>query len=635
MKVIVLCGGIGSRLEDYSFPKPLNMIYGKPAIAYTLHNLPNSVRTIYFIISPHLEAYNFQEIVVNIFKDRECIFFPLKYFTRGAIESAWCGTLALPNDTENIVFLDNDVMYDFPENFFQEKSNAFLGYSIDNSSSEAYSFIQLHGTNVTAIKEKKKISNKYNCGIYGFKSIEQFRKVALKRLSIPTNSELYLSILFEDLLNNGECIEGIEFPPGVTHIGSLNELKLAGDKIPKRIMRVCFDLDNTLVTYPSIPGDYKIVKPIDTMIEYAKFLHREGHTIIIHTARRMTTHNNNIGAVIKDIGKITFDTLEKFNIPYDELIFGKPIADIYIDDRAVNPYRNDMACMGIINYEKKELPLNKLQNNKYNTIELKNGIIIKRGLYNFLKGEIYFYESFPNDISISTIFPKFYGSNKYDDIGELRTEYIKGIPFYTLYKSELLTEYHIQQLFDILDRLHAIPGTDIPNHDEIYDNYIGKLKNRFTDKDVYYFSDSSIYQSRCLDNLEIYLQSRPECVAYIHGDFWFSNILLDFKNNIKLIDMKGRLESRLTLGGDKMYDYGKLYQSILGYDLILNNETVSSDYSNIIKECFLNEIHKRDINIKHLQYVTISLIMGTLHSIECKDNRKRIWNWLKENMELA
>ena len=52
----------------------------------------------------------------------------------------------------------------------------------------------------------------------------------------------------------------------------------------------------------------------------------------------MTTHNNNIGKVMKDIGVITFKTLDDFNIPYDEIIFGKPIADVYIDDKSINPY---------------------------------------------------------------------------------------------------------------------------------------------------------------------------------------------------------------------------------------------------------------------------------------------------------
>ena len=69
MKVFVLCGGIGSRLEDYSFPKPLNMIYGKPAITYTLQGLPSDIKTIYFIYSPHLKKFNFEQIVINQFKD--------------------------------------------------------------------------------------------------------------------------------------------------------------------------------------------------------------------------------------------------------------------------------------------------------------------------------------------------------------------------------------------------------------------------------------------------------------------------------------------------------------------------------------------------------------------------------------
>ena len=44
------------------------------------------------------------------------------------------------------------------------------------------------------------------------------------------------------------------------------------------------------------------------------------HIIIIYTARRMKTHKGNVGKITADIGKITFDTLEKFNIPYDDFI---------------------------------------------------------------------------------------------------------------------------------------------------------------------------------------------------------------------------------------------------------------------------------------------------------------------------
>ena len=50
------------------------------------------------------------------------------------------------------------------------------------------------------------------------------------------------------------------------------------------------------------------------MIELLKKFKSDGHEIIIYTARRMQTHNSNIGKVIKDIAMITFQTLDKYNI---------------------------------------------------------------------------------------------------------------------------------------------------------------------------------------------------------------------------------------------------------------------------------------------------------------------------------
>ena len=50
----------------------------------------------------------------------------------------------------------------------------------------------------------------------------------------------------------------------------------------------------------------------------------------------MRTHSGNVGAVVRDIGKVTIDTLDKYSIPYDEIYFGKPYAHFYIDDLAIN-----------------------------------------------------------------------------------------------------------------------------------------------------------------------------------------------------------------------------------------------------------------------------------------------------------
>jgi len=627
MKVFILCGGIGSRLEDYSFPKPINMIYGKPAISYTLQNLPPEITTIYFIISPHLHRFNFEQIVKNQFKTRTCIFLNLSYFTRGPVESAWCGLRDLVDDNEPIVFLDNDVLFEFPNKFFEYNGSAFLGYSTDNTNSEAFSFVQLNEEKITMVKEKKRISNHFICGVYGFKSLSQFRELASHRLSIINDSELYFSSLFEDIINNGELITGIQFPDTICHIGSLKELRQSIGLIMRPQMRICFDLDNTLVTYPDVPNDYSTVKPIESMISLVQRLHNEGHTIIIHTARRMATHKNNVGSVIRDIGRQTFDTLEKFNIPYDELLFGKPIADMYIDDRAVNPYRNDMESMGLIDYTSKEVPINKLNNNKYNSIELEGNTVIKRGPCEYLRGEIYYYENLSPNLSITKFFPKYYSSKITSNNAELRTEYIKGIPIYTLYKAELLTRDHIKQLFEILDCIHNTKSSVLPSIEAVYSNYIHKLEHRFTDKNIYSFTDVEKYQTQCINGLKEYMNTTPTIVNYIHGDFWFSNIMLDFKNNIKLIDMKGRLESTLTMGGDPMYDYAKLYQSILGYDIMLYNDSISDKYKTKIKQYFFDEIIIRNINETRLKAITFALIIGSLHAIESKEIQIRIWNW--------
>jgi hypothetical protein len=39
--------------------------------------------------------------------------------------------------------------------------------------------------------------------------------------------------------------------------------------------------------------------------------------------------------------------------------------------------------------------------------------------------------------------------------------------------------------------------------------------------------------------------------------------------------MKGQVDNILTTNGDIYYDYGKLYQSILGYDIILNKNNLN------------------------------------------------------------
>jgi len=629
MRIIVLCGGSGSRLADYSLPKPLNMINGVPSIAHCLKNLPEAVTTLHFIAAPHLAKYNFEEIVTNLFKTRKCIVHWIPYFTRGPIESAWLGTSDLPNDDENIVFLDNDVVYNFPNTFLEPKDAAFLGYAKDTTSSEAYSFLTMDDDGfITNYKEKKRISDNFCCGVYGFKNLTQFREVAKAIMNDHIYSELFMSAIYQVFLKHEIRIRGLYFNGDVYHIGSIKELQSSWHKIDKKMMRVCFDLDNTLVTYPTVPGDYRTVRPIHRMIELARKMKADGHTIIIHTARRMETHKHNVGSVIRDIGPVTFQTLSDFDIPCDEILFGKPIADIYIDDRAVNPYRESVESMGYLHPDVVQ-PLNMLRTNKYNTLCVVNDTIHKKGPTEFLRGEIYFYENIPRDSSIVSYFPKFFGSVKGIDTSQLFIENIKSVPFYTLFKSGLVTELHILQIFEFLDIMHNMPGT-VPTQLDMYANYVDKLKKRFSVVEDYPFDDAYEVQKLCLDNLSTYDSTG---VSMIHGDLWFSNILVDFTGALKFIDMKGQVNCTTTMGGDRMYDYGKLYQSFLGYDAILYGHTIPDSYRTQMMDIFIREIDKRKVSVTDLQKVTASLIIGTFHSLE-ESSKQRVWKFVKHIMGL-
>ena len=63
-----------------------------------------------------------------------------------------------------------------------------------------------------------------------------------------------------------------------------------------------------------------------------------------------------------------------------------------------------------------------------------------------------------------------------------------------------------------------------------------------------------------------------------------TNILINNLGKIKFIDMRGKLGNEITIYGDFLYDWAKLYQSLIGYDKIIANKNISFNYElNMIK----------------------------------------------------
>ena len=100
-------------------------------------------------------------------------------------------------------------------------------------------------------------------------------------------------------------------------------------------MRIVIDLDGTICEIKKPDQSYADLKPLLGAVERIRELKAANHYIIISTARNMQTCESNLGKVLKNVGKITLEWLERYGIEYDEIYFGKPNAEVYIDDRAV------------------------------------------------------------------------------------------------------------------------------------------------------------------------------------------------------------------------------------------------------------------------------------------------------------
>jgi capsule biosynthesis phosphatase len=99
-------------------------------------------------------------------------------------------------------------------------------------------------------------------------------------------------------------------------------------------MRICFDLDGVLCELRKPGESYADVKPIPGAAEKLVALRNSGHEIVIATARHMKTCEHSVGKVVARQGKMALDWLERHGFVYDEIWFGKPHCDIYIDDNA-------------------------------------------------------------------------------------------------------------------------------------------------------------------------------------------------------------------------------------------------------------------------------------------------------------
>lgn len=102
--------------------------------------------------------------------------------------------------------------------------------------------------------------------------------------------------------------------------------------------KIVIDLDDTISVTEH--GDYVNSKPVKKTVDMIRLYKKQGFYIVIHSSRNMRTYNGEVGLINIHTLPNIIEWLKKNDIPFDEIIVGKPWCGydgFYIDDKAIRP----------------------------------------------------------------------------------------------------------------------------------------------------------------------------------------------------------------------------------------------------------------------------------------------------------
>lgn len=98
---------------------------------------------------------------------------------------------------------------------------------------------------------------------------------------------------------------------------------------------LCVDVDDTICFTENF--DYTASTPNEPVVAKLREAHARGWRIVLHTARGQGRSGGRIETIADEIHAEIADFCTRFDVPFDEIVVGKPLARWYVDDKALRP----------------------------------------------------------------------------------------------------------------------------------------------------------------------------------------------------------------------------------------------------------------------------------------------------------
>lgn len=362
MNYLFTIAGEGSRFikKGIKPPKPLIKVFGDELLIWSMRSFPFEKNDKVYIVSQ--AAHRCKKIIhkklERLFPNININWLEIDYLPNGQLIS----TIIALNEFKiegNLLIHNCDTAYeiDFLEmkNLLNQLKDIYALFPVFKAEGDHWSFAktELNNNRVISIAEKKRISNNCSIGTYIFSSASELlfdaNKYIEEKKPNKNLGEYYIAPFMNYMCSKGK---GIKITPAkkTKLFGTVEEL-LENYKLSiynllsengwsgNQRKTLVVDIDGTLCN-SNENGDYSQCEPIETVVRNLRIENEKGTYIILFTARNMRTFNGSIGLINKYTAPVVLEWLNKNDIPYDEIIFGKPWGFggvSYVDDKNLDP----------------------------------------------------------------------------------------------------------------------------------------------------------------------------------------------------------------------------------------------------------------------------------------------------------